>query len=57
MEVGSQYEYYISFAGSQSEKWWEDFSLSRVTNAQKKNQYFGENHKTFQFSTFMGLNY
>lgn len=41
MEVRSQYEYYVSFIGSRFEKWWEDYSLSRV-NVQKKNQCFLE---------------
>ena len=36
MEVRSQYEYHFSFTGSSSEKPWEDFSLSGVTNVQKK---------------------
>lgn len=58
MEVRSQEEYHISFAGSRFEKWWEDFSSSRVTNVQEKQiNVFRENYKTFPFSTFMGLNY
>lgn len=51
MEVRSQYEYYVSFIGSRFEKWWEDYSLSRV-NVQKKINVFREDYKTFQSSTF-----
>lgn len=57
MEVRSQYEYHFSFTGSSSEKPWEDFSLSGVTNVQKKNSVFRENYKTFQFSTLRDENY
>lgn len=48
MAIGSQYEYHFSFTGRRFEKWWEDFSLSRVTHVQKK--VFRENDTTFQFS-------